>query len=73
MSIEEKIIAEADVMANFDNISGIFKAAFVYENLNQKEAKESAKKKLQNKWNQLEFEESKILIRPKYEAAMLLL
>ena len=72
-SIEEKILAEVDVMANFDNISWIFKAAFVYEKLDQKEAKQSAKKKLQNKWNQLEFSESKIIIQPKYEAAMLLL
>lgn len=72
-SIEEKIIAEADVMSNFDNISWIFKAAFVYENLSQEEAKESARKKLENKWNQLHFEKSKEIIKPKYEAAMVLL
>ena len=28
-SIEEKIIAEADVMSNFDNIAGIFKASYI--------------------------------------------
>ena len=72
-SSEEKIIAEADTLANFDNITGIFKAAFIYENKNQGEAKDSARKKLENKWKQLHFEDSKKIIKPKYEAAMLLL
>jgi uncharacterized protein len=72
-SIEEQILAEADVMSNFDNISGIFKAAFIYEDLDQKDAQETVRKKLENKWNQLHFEESKKIIKPKYEAAMLLL
>jgi uncharacterized protein len=72
-SLEEMIIAEADAMSNFDNLAGIFKAAFVYENLSQKEARESAKQKLERKWNQLKLEKSKEIIRPKYEAVMLLL
>ncbi len=72
-TIEEQILAEADVMTNFDNISGIFKAAFVYENNDQEEARESVMKKLENKYRQLHFEESKQIIRPKYEAAKLLL
>ncbi len=72
-SIEEQIITEADVMSNFDNISGIFNAAFVYENMTQSEAKDSVKQKLERKWKQLHFEKSKEIIRPKYEAAMLLL
>lgn len=71
-AIEEKIIAEADVASNFDNIPGIFNAALVYEKKTQKEAKEAVKTKLQNKWNQLHFESSKKSLRPKYEAAMLL-
>lgn len=71
-SLEEKIIAEADVMSNFDNITGIISAAVVYERLNQGEAKEAVKKKLQRKYKQLTFEKSKEIIRPKYEAAMLL-
>lgn len=71
-SMEEKIIAEADVMSNFDNIAGIFNAAIVYEKLNQGEAKDAVKKKLQNKYKQLTFEKSKQLIKPKYEVAMLL-
>ncbi len=60
-------------MSAFDNLSGIFKAAFVYENLTQDEAKKSVKMKLKNKWKQLHFEKSKQIVRPKYEAAMLLL
>jgi len=72
-SLEEKIVAEADVLSNFDNLSGIFKAAYEYENLDQGQAKVAVREKLQNKYNQLHFERSKDIIRPKYEAAMLLL
>ncbi|MFA5207934.1 MAG: HD domain-containing protein [Candidatus Paceibacterota bacterium] len=73
LSIEEKIIADADALSNFDNIPGIFKAAFIYENLNQGEAKVAVRKKLENKWNQLNFENSKEIIKPKYEALKILL
>lgn len=72
-SIEEKILAEADVLSNFENVAGIFKAAFMYENLNQGEAKDSVRTKLENKFKQLHFDVSKEMIKPKYEAAMLLL
>ncbi|EKE19562.1 MAG: hypothetical protein ACD_8C00138G0005 [uncultured bacterium] len=72
-TLEEQIVAEADAMSNFDNLSGIFKAAFVYENLNQGEARKSVFKKLENKWNQLKFEKSKEIIRPKFQAIKLLL
>ncbi|MFA5644366.1 MAG: HD domain-containing protein [Patescibacteria group bacterium] len=72
-SLEEKILVDADTLSNFDNIPGIFKAAFVYENKNQGEAKDSVRQKLINKWNQLQFENSKKLVKPKYEAAMILL
>jgi len=73
VSLEEKIISDADAMSNFDNLSGIFKAAFIYENLDQGEAKTSVLNKLQNKWGQLYFDKSKELIRPRYEAAIMLL
>jgi hypothetical protein len=72
-TLEEQIIAEADVISNFDNIAGIFKACFIYEGLDQGQAKLSVREKLENKRNQLHFEESKDIIRPKYEAALLLL
>lgn len=72
-TIEEQIIAEADAMSTFDNIGGIFKAAFEFEKLNQQEAQKSVREKLENKWNQLQFEKSKEIIRPRYEAARTLL
>ena len=72
-TLEEQIISDADTISNFDNISGLFKAAFVYEGLSQGGAKISVREKLQRKWNQLCLEESKIIIKSKYEAAMLLL
>ncbi len=72
-SIEEKIVAEADALSNFDAIEGLFKAAYTYENKTQAEAKESVRQKLENKWNKLHFEKSREIIRPKYEAIMLLL
>jgi len=73
LSIEEKIISEADTMSAFENIAWIFKAAYIYENMSQGQAKESVKNKLENKWKNLHFERSKEIIKPKYEAIMLLL
>ncbi|EKE18870.1 MAG: hypothetical protein ACD_9C00208G0002 [uncultured bacterium] len=71
-SLEEQIIAEADAMSAFDNVPGLFKAAFVYEGLDQKAAKKSVLEKLNNKWNQLGFEKSQQLLRPKYDAITVL-
>ena len=72
-TLEEKIVAEADAMSNFENIGGLFKAAYEFENLDQEEARKSVKAKLQRKYNKLHFEKSKEIIKPKYDAAMLLL
>ena len=72
-SLEEKIVAEADAISSFDSIAGLFKAALIYEEKTQEEARESVRQKLANKWNQLQFERSKLIVRPKYEAARLLL
>lgn len=72
-SLEEKIIADADALSNFENIAGIFKAAFVYENKTQGEAKKSVRKKLERKWEQLHFDRSKEIIKPKYNAVKILL
>ncbi|MDD3283975.1 MAG: HD domain-containing protein [Patescibacteria group bacterium] len=71
-TIEEKIVAEADAMSAFDNISGIFKAAFVYEKLDQGEAKRKVRKKFENKWKQLSPIAKKI-IKKKYDAIMYIL
>ena len=72
-TLEEQILAEADAMSNLNELPGIFKAAFVYEHLTQAEARISVRKKVENKWNQLKFEKSREIIRPKYEAAMTVL
>lgn len=71
-SVEEKIVAEADVLSHFDCIGGLFKAAFIYEDLSQGDAQISVRQKLINSWNKLS-RESKEIIKPKYDAAMLLL
>ncbi|MFH1801755.1 MAG: HD domain-containing protein [archaeon] len=72
-SIEEQIIADADAMSAYDDISCLFGAAFVCEDKSRITAKNSVKQKLINSWNKLSLEESKKLIKPKYEAVMLLL
>jgi hypothetical protein len=70
-SDEEKIIAEADSLSTFDCIEGKFIASYA-EGLSQSEARVSVKNKFINKWNQLS-PEGKKLIKPKFDAAMLLL
>lgn len=70
---EEQIIAEADTLACFDDITGIFQAAFCWEgHKTRNSAKKAVIEKLIRKYNKLHFESSKKLIKPKYEAAMLL-
>ena len=73
VSLEEKIISDSDAISNFDNLSGLFKAAFVYEGLKQGEAKISVREKLRRKYEQLCLEESKTITKPKYEAIIILL
>ncbi len=72
-SAEEKIISDSDAISNFESIPGLFKGAFVYEQLTQEEAKISVRNKLQRKYEQLCLRESKEIIKPKYQAVMLLL
>lgn len=71
-SKEEQVIADADAINAFDHIEGLFRAAFVSENLNQEKARESVRKKLINCYNKLS-QNAKEIIKPKYKAAMLLL
>lgn len=72
-TVEARIISDADALSNFENLPGIFKAAYVYENQTQLEARKSTMKKLEKKWNKLTLPRSKTIIKPKYEAAKLLL
>lgn len=72
-SLEAKILIEADTLSAFNDITGLFQCAFYYEKLPRKEAKDSVKRKLENKWKQLNLDESREIIKSKYEAVMLLL
>ena len=72
-TVEAQIISDADAISNFDNIPGIFMAAFIYENQSQQEAKASVRQKLERKWERLVLKESRDLIKPRYEAIKLLL
>ena len=72
-SLEEKIIADADAVSNFDVIPGLFQAAYYYEKLDQGEGIESVRAKLQRKYRNLCFRESRELVKEKYKAAMLLI
>jgi len=71
-STEEKIVAEADCLTFFDTLEGSFLWVIDADKIkNQKEIKQSIKNKSINKWNQLS-PEAKKLIKPKFEAIMLL-
>lgn len=72
-TVEAKIMRDADTLSTFDHITGPFLAAMVYEKKNQMESKEAVFKKFKNSWNKLCFEESKSLIKPRYDAIVLLL
>ena len=72
-TVEAKIVADADALAAFDHIHGPFMAAFVYEKRSQSSARDSVRQKYVNSWNKLNFQESKDIIKPKFEAIKLLL
>ncbi|MAG07268.1 metal-dependent phosphohydrolase [Candidatus Pacearchaeota archaeon] len=71
-SAEEQILADADAMAAFDNIDGLFMAALVYEKRERVDARKSVLNKVINSYNKLS-PEAREMAKPKYEAAMLLL
>jgi uncharacterized protein len=71
-SIEAQIIADADSLSAFDNISGLFRAAIFDEGMTQMEARKSVREKLTNCWNKLS-PEAKKYVQHKYLAAMILL
>ena len=72
-TIEAQILVEADTLSAFNDLSGLFQCAYLYEKLERLEAQKSVRQKSENKWKQLRFKKSKEIIEPKYEAAMLLL
>jgi len=72
-SIEARVIADADAIDAFNDVSKQFVVCLVHEKLSLEEAKRSIIRKLQNKWNQLSLEESRQMIKPKFDAAMVVL
>ena len=52
-SLEEKIVADADVMSHFDSIPALFNLAFKKLNLDLHEGTEYVKKKLERDYNKL--------------------
>ncbi len=71
-SLEEKIVAEADALSHFDNIQGVFWAAFLFEKKNQAQGKKEVIEKTKRKWQQLEFPEARKMVTKKYKAIMLI-
>jgi uncharacterized protein len=71
-SKEEQIIADADAMSAFEHIEGLFRAAYVSENMNQEEARKSVLEKFENCWNKIS-KEAREIVKNKYEAVMMLL
>jgi len=71
--VEEQIIADADAMAHFDTIGGLFKVNFlIQKDKGQGEITKFIREKYINSYQKLS-KEAKEIIKPKYEAAMLLL
>jgi uncharacterized protein len=71
-SVEEQILADADALSAFDNISGLFKAAIFHEGFDQYQARKEVRRKLVNSWQKLS-PLAKKKIEHKYLAAMILL
>ena len=73
-TIEAEILADADSMSHFDELGGLFKYEFIINGITfkQKEAQKRVKEKLARSYNKLS-DSAKKIIKPKYDAAMLLL
>ena len=71
-SIEAEVLADADSMSHFDDIGGLFRAAYVTEEMSHDDARSSVKNKLMNSFAKLSADAKKV-IESKFEAAMLLL
>ncbi len=71
-TVEAECIADADAMSHFDNISSLFYLALVARKLDTNQAKKFIKEKLERSWKKI-TPRAKAIIKPKYEAAMVLL
>ena len=72
-SVEEQILVEADCLPCFDHLEGQFLWVIERDGIkNQQEIRKIIRQKFINKYNQISLEGKK-LIKPKYDAVMLLL
>ena len=71
-SIEAECVADGDALSHFDGINSLFYLALVVKKLDPFEAKIFVREKLQRSWKKV-TPRAKALIKPKYDAAMLLL
>lgn len=73
-STEAEILADADSMSHFDELAGLFKYEFIISGINfrQREAQKNVRDKLERSYKKLS-EYAKKIIKPRYDAAMLLL
>lgn len=71
-SVEAEILADADSMSHFDDIGGLFKAAYVDEEKDRDAARLSVRQHFITSFAKLS-PDAKKLIEPKFEAAMMLL
>lgn len=60
-SVEAQIIADADAMTHFNDISRLFGVALIIEGKNYVEARKSVFEKLQRTWNKLSPDAKKIV------------
>ena len=65
-SIEEICVADADILAHFDNIPMLFNSAFVKHKVNLNEVKEWMKNAFEKDYNDLS-DNTKEIFRKKYE------
>jgi len=72
-TLEAKCLADADAMAHFSEIPGLFYLAYVtYQMSNRHDAKNFVEEKLLRSWNKLSPDAQKI-IQKQYEAAKIIL
>jgi putative nucleotidyltransferase with HDIG domain len=71
-TVEAECVASADAMAHFDNIPFLFYVALFKKQRSIEETKIWLRTKLERSWNKL-IPEAKEIVRPKYEAAKLIL
>ena len=72
-SLEERIVAQADALSAFYNISGLFRGVFVEEGKDEGEGGASVRNKLEGKYNQLTLPGTRESVQSHYEAFMLLI